>query len=558
MVKIAEIHKKVPLMFRAQTAGRCQLNYLARDTEPDVKRWTSEWIEKATTQLPSFNTGVQTKTYTINWRFVTNAGQDDGIIRPVIGAKGIPFYPGSSMKGAFSRACTPQQRERYCGKDLGNGDFTPGILRFEGGYPTDNKWQEKLIDIVHPQQSWQVKSQTKEGGAFPMISLYKPTLIFGISSPISLEESEWETIWKVWEKALSRGIGCRVSAGYGQPKKTTQTIIYATDLKGEGIASKLLDGTAEFRPNLFKATLRGHALRIFGGLTDPKTAERAVEQLFGGTEGEGGTVGLLTMKFRDTKLDLDTFGSGRWAVYTYDVEGRLSWLLNEKLTNEAERTLGELIQFLLRFAMVLGGFGRSWRRSDHRLFYPDYYKGNNKPLIGCHWQWQGEALIKDVSVGRIDHLGSFIDKGLEKAKNWLKLQGLQINTTLYAKNWRESWHPDKVQVWGRLAEEGQEDSLAIYWLHRPYQKADPYSDISQGQIYHTSVTGSMGQVGYLWHRMYPLVRLSRNPDNSKKATTTFQYLEFLTIFPDGSQDAKDFLVFLNSSRSQFQKLWPVG
>lgn len=289
MVNIPNPHKKVPMMFQAQIGGRCQLNYIDKNADQsDIERWTSEWLERADSVLPNFSPGVEAKAYQINWRFVTNGGQDDGIIRPVLGAKGIPFYPGSSMKGAFAQACTSEERRRYCGYEINSKDMAPGILRFHGVYPINNQWQEKLIDIVYPQQQWQVKTQEKEGGAFPLISLHKPELFFGISSSILLEENEWNEVWKIWEKALSLGIGCRVSAGYGQPKKFSGKVIYNTVLEGRGIASKLLNNTAEFRPNLFKASIRGHALRIFGGLTDSKTAEKAVEGLFGGIQGDGG------------------------------------------------------------------------------------------------------------------------------------------------------------------------------------------------------------------------------------------------------------------------------
>ncbi|MEH2011571.1 hypothetical protein [Nostoc sp.] len=102
------------------------------------------------------------------------------MICPVIGARGWPFYPGSSMKGIFRRACTIiEQAECYCGKDIKGGDFQPGILRFHGGYPTSDTWQENLVDIVHPQQDWQVKDDKKSAGAFVQISLCKPELIFG-------------------------------------------------------------------------------------------------------------------------------------------------------------------------------------------------------------------------------------------------------------------------------------------------------------------------------------------------------------------------------------------
>jgi CRISPR-associated protein Cmr6 len=117
MPNIPDAAKKVPLMFQAQTAGRCQLQRLVKDVpQQDAERWASQWIEKAYPDAPDFGEGVQSRNYTLSWRFLTNGGQDDGVSRPVIGARGWPFYPGSSMKGIFRRACTPEQAERYCGK----------------------------------------------------------------------------------------------------------------------------------------------------------------------------------------------------------------------------------------------------------------------------------------------------------------------------------------------------------------------------------------------------------------------------------------------------------
>jgi CRISPR-associated protein Cmr6 len=51
---------------------------------------------KSLSQCPDFGDGVQSRTYTISWRFLTNGGQDDGISRPVIGARGWPFYPAAA------------------------------------------------------------------------------------------------------------------------------------------------------------------------------------------------------------------------------------------------------------------------------------------------------------------------------------------------------------------------------------------------------------------------------------------------------------------------------
>ena len=548
------------MMFRAQINGRCQIQRLIPSAqEQDATRWADEWVDKTYPNLSQADSVVQTRTYTLTWRFITNSGQDDGVIRPVIGARGWPFYPGSSMKGIFRRACTKEQAERYCGKSLPEGDFLPGILRFHGGYPTDTTWTENLVDIVHPQQNWQVKTGNKDSGAFIQISLYKPTLKFSLSSIVSIEDSEWEIIWNIWEKALSTGIGCRVCAGYGQPQTHTGNILYQTRIKGEGQAAKLIDGVGEFRANVFRAALRGHALRIFGGLTHADKADEIVNNLFGGVQG-GAIVGLLGMSFRNSHLNLGTFGRGSYTQPTYNLEGELVWLLARQLPrSEHEETLKKLVAALTQFAMLLGGFGKSWRRADHRLFFEEYYDDEYKPLIGCHWQWSGtRSLMRDVQVRKLEQVGEFIDKVRQTAQEWMQLQGITPNPAQKAP-WREAWHPETVQVWGREASDA-EDCEAIFWLHQPYQQAIARVQ-PEGSIYRSSVTGQMGQIGRLWHRMYPLVRLVRNPEDPNGRPIprpTQKYFELLTLFPDNSAESQQFVQFLNSQQSQpkgFQKLW---
>ena len=123
----------------------------------------------------------------------------------------------------------------------------------------------------------------------------------------------------------------------------------------------------------------------------------------------------------------------------------------------------------------------------------------------------------------------------------------------------EAWHPDNVQVWGREAE-NKEDARAIFWLHKPYQE-EIRSIQSEGSIYRSSVTGQMGQIGRLWHRMYPVVRLIKNSQDPKGKPIpkkTFKYLEILTFFPDDSRESQDFIKFLNSQQNRlnnFQQLW---
>jgi CRISPR-associated protein Cmr6 len=562
MTAIADAAQKIPMMFRSQVEGRCQLQRIdprRRGYEKqDVQIWTEQWIDKAEEQPPQFSDSVQTRAYQLTWRFITNSGQDDGVIRPVIGARGMPFYPGSSMKGIFRRAAQQLEQtdeipvgscDRYCGKTLSKGDFHPGILRFHGGYPTSNAWTEGLVDIVHPQKEWQVQehdTRTKPGGAFAQISLYKPELRFGISSTTPLLANEWETIWQIWEKAIAVGIGCRVCAGYGQVQTQSANVLFRCRLKGQGLASKLLDGSLEFRPNVFRAALRGHALRIFGGLTNERNATALVDTLFGGIQRQQAKWGLLSMQFCDRTLDLDP-NEG-----TYNVTGDLSWQSTQPLPPETQAALKELVKRLMQFAMLLGGFGKSWRRADHQLFLEDY----ENQIIGCHWQWASKnSLLAYNSVRKLEDVSSFIETVQAAAHNWMQIQGIVPRTSLQT-DWRESWHLDNVQIWGRLAED-RNNSLAIQWLHREYSydyKSGREVPIS---IKGTSVTGKLNQIGRLWHRMYPVVSRKPDPDNDGKflPKPTPNYLELLTIFPDETQDFNRFLEFLSHERSGFQRLW---
>jgi CRISPR-associated protein Cmr6 len=551
--------ESVPMMFRAQIQGRCQLQYAQSDHS---ERWTEEWLEGSHPNPPQYeDNALKSYQIQISWRFVTNGGQDSSVIRPVIGAKGLPYYPGSSMKGVFKKACeTDAQKNRYCGTI-----DSPGILRFMGGYPI-NDWSKNLVDIVHPQQSWQVQSQDtskKQGGAFVQISLYKPELQFGISSTVKLDDEEWEIIWQIWERALSMGIGCRVCAGYGQPKTHTGDLLYKVYLKGQGQASQLFNREAEFRPNMFRAALRGHALRIFGGLTDANTAENLVDGLFGGISRSEPKVGLIGMMFQEQSTDTDTLGSfrsGRFTAPTYDIEGELYWLLARRLLSEEKpekkrKILIELIKCLTQFSMIFGGFGKSWRRADHRLFFKDYYCNQEKPLIGCHWQWHKASLVKDVCVRNYEDISKFVDKIQKVARSWMEIEGIQPQPNCIP-DWREAWHPDLVQVWARIAEE-KEDSKAIYWFHQPYQNAYPSAGIPEGTIKGTNIAGKVNQIGRIWHRMYPIIESKPSPKDSRRRipVLTDRYLEILTFFPGNSSASKDFLNYLQVVQKSFQMVY---
>ncbi|MEH1896400.1 MAG: hypothetical protein V7K94_14085 [Nostoc sp.] len=529
---------EVPLMFQAQISGRGQIQYIKNPEQSE--RWVDEWLEGSAIDPPTFNTNIKTKEYKITWRFVSNSGQDEDIIRPVIAAKGFPFYPGASMKGAFLRACTSEQGARYCGGKLNSNDTIPGILRFHGGYPKDATWVDQpLIDVVHPQQNWQIKNNDSHS-AFIQISLYQPTLIFGISSTKKIELSEWETIWTIWDKAIERGIGSRVSAGYGQPINHPETKLVSVNLRGRGLASQLIDKTGEFRPNIFKAALRGHTLRLFSGVTDENTAEELTRELWGGFAGKNGAVvGQLGIAFNAVDLEMDVYRYGNVTMPIYELNtGTLNILSMGEISKEYKKELKTLATQILRFAMLLGGFGKSWRRINHQIFFPDYLNG--KPMIGCHWELTKQSNQYYFLVNSLSHITNILNDIHKTLNNWLKLK--EKTPTNKLTSWRESFHPQKVQVWGRIAQD-EDDSLAVRWFHGNYQGSK--------SIKGSSLTGKMSQIGRIWHRMYP--RYIKNKEGEMKRKER-EFVELLTIFPDKKDErTQEFLTFL--ATSDFTKLW---
>jgi CRISPR-associated protein Cmr6 len=81
----------------------------------------------------------------------------------------------------------------------------------------------------------------------------------------------------------------------------------------------------------------------------------------------------------------------------------------------------------------------------------------------------------------------------------------------------------------------------VHWFHKNYYK----NKTIKGSI----LTGKFANIGRIWHRMYPRFIQIDNEDS-----LTNEYIELLTIFPDQSQQTKDFLKFLDK-HSEFERCW---
>jgi len=508
----------VPMEYRAQIEGRCQRQRIKEPSSrpagwrPDIQIWIDEWVERVDSTTPFTTAGLRIVEAQIDWRLISNSGVDEGVIRSVIGAGGWPLIPGSGIKGLFRRACPPERLLRWCGSPCAAGDLSPGILRFHGAWPAqperpeDPDWTQGLLDVAHPQQNWQVGfSNGGEGhSAFGVASLFRPKLRIGLSTTDpSLSEAEWQEILITLKRSLQAGIGGRSCVGYGSTGKLSGDVLFQCGIEGQGPAAKLLDGTPEFRPNMFRSAIRGMALRLFGGLTDAMTAQRVVGRLFGSLgKQDGQNVGLLATAYTEAEVHLGSYGQGKWVQPIYATSGLLQWRQMRPASKHEDMTLlADLLAALHGLTMGLAGFGRGWRRPDHRIFLSDY----GRTPIGCHWQWSDPAQLPPwIHVQSPSELTQLLQRAQKLASRWLQATGVDPGQPA---PWREVINHQRMRIWTR---EGSDinDARAIEWFHWAARSgSDQHSDARD--LKGTDLAGRRNQVGRIWNRMLPLISHSQ-------------------------------------------------
>jgi CRISPR-associated protein Cmr6 len=531
----------VPMMYRAQI-GRCSLQYAGSGA--DRNQWLDEWVDprnnateprhqhlEQTIREASFHC-VKVE---FPYRVFSNCGQDS-IQRPVLDVRGIPFIPGSSVKGLFRRACRERDRienrsinesltNKYCGD---KENLKPGCLRFHGAYPIGN-WANRVLDVVHPQQLRQlgVNSSNKPTSASTLISLYQPTLIFKFSS--TDKSVNWQEVETLLYEALRRGVGGKTSTGYGlggKPEGQSKLLpeythqqndrnVFHLKLKGEGISPLLLDKKHEFRPNMFKATLRSHLSRLLAGVCDCEPAVKATVNYFlgGPDRRDNDREGIIQLFWESPEPNYDEDKRPT----SYETEGVLHIAAQINDFN--------FVLEVLKFAYIMGGFGKSWRRVWHEKFYPDYFKKEEKKFhIGCHWESLTPNWVEFQHPNANQQLQDFLEQLYQKCCARLGSRPPKSLT------WREAWHPDRVLVYSNVVN----DSEVVRLFHNDIFKTTPAIGGRQpGDKKPTSVSS-------VWHRMLPL------PDN--------QYLEIVTIFhadrtPWKRQEADQLKPFIKAVKS---------
>jgi len=485
--------REIPMMYRAQIRGRCSLQYAGNNQH--LNQWLKEWARLKSEQQPCYQyteppkLGLDGSTYRIKvefpFRLFSNSGQDS-ILRPVLGKNGVPCIPGSSIKGLFLRVCQADdkaqqrsQEESLARKYCGDAE-QPGVLRFHSAYPVGN-WAERIGDVVHPQENWQVKGKRdKSETALALISLYKPLMVFEFSS--ADPSINWQKVKWLLLEALQRGVGGKTSTGYGlggnfpgKPLVNPKCPI-DVELSGVGVSSVLRSGEPEFRPNLFKAALRGHTRRLLAGVCPNEDAVQCETQRLFGSTGAEGVVKILWQSQPSVDKEL-----------AYNVKGILYI--------DAPQSDVNFIRQVLKFAFTMGGFGRSWRRVWHKDFYNPVYDKKYSKLIGCHWRSPDFDDIKTTQ-----DLKKFLEDLNQTCRDRLR------SNSPRSLNWKEAWNPRRVAVYAKVVQSSQ----VIDLFHDGDFKTTPaIGGKNPGETRPTSVS-------CVWHRMLPL--------------KDGQYLEIVTVF----------------------------
>ena len=566
----------LPMEYRAQIPIRCQRQFIsdghAHDAAqpPDVVTWIDEWVRGASEQLPrsldmlTMRKSIRAIRIRINQRLISNSGIDDGLIRPTIAAGGWPIIPGSSIKGLFRRRCKELGEPRsisWCGNSCRDDEAKQGSLRFHGAFPANPEWRKERgtnsLDLVHPQWKWQLGHKDLNHSAFAVISLNKPEIIIPISSSDStITEDDWNDIENILVTAIqSSGIGGRTASGYGVSGEIKpEQVLFQCSVLGRGTAGKLLNGKSEFRSTMFRAAIRGMALRIFGGICDENTAEQKVDELFGGVTGEKPRRGILNCRYIDKNLPLLEQSRTKYTFALYTVSGRLQWGVNSlerHITEEELCNIKLLLQSLHGLVMTLGGFGKGWRRIDHEIFGKSLKEsGYTTAPIGCHWQWDDyeslPSLLKVMS-------GAGIQSLLETARSCaFKLIGSEVSLDLA--DWQEVIHPKRSFIWTRIAA-NPTDSLAMKWFHAkgfenssvPVALRLNRTEIG-GRLENKRFNDGPTSVSRAWHRMYPLLGHQEAPRlNNAEAKPSSN--------PAAFQRAQKGTSITNSSKSVPIRFW---
>lgn len=449
---------------------------------------------------------------------------------------GVPYIPASSLKGV-ARAWAKNDNNVDLAQInflLGQLDEGVGAVQILDAFPTEPCLS---IDIANPQWHWQQDNQVQYNPQpHFFLSMKEPEIVIGLKlTGRGIAKSADVNIVKNWlENALKTGIGSRVSAGYGRTSNKAALPyssehhfhFYSQGVYGANPPNKENNwqGDTEFRSIALRGVLRYWFRAIALGLYDVETTKRLENQLFGQLSQEG-TIRLSTVITEKEQ------GNRKHPYY---------WNGFILLEAKKEKHLN-LIEYVLKLASHIGGFGRGSRRPLHL---------NNKRLRGCYWELSDFILPCAESDWQIfieDVLDSFRAIQPETNPSNLRLENqnnryqdvLNYDTNIFLIPSEYLEYPSDVDDWYT---EGYENHVLGEGLRLLYS-----SDLFKGRNPqgrgNVNVGGTLGIPSFVWIK-------SNYPDDEDE--TPYQTV---TIFGVNQRDREYFAKEMSRQSHQSIQVW---
>ncbi|MBW4700159.1 MAG: type III-B CRISPR module RAMP protein Cmr1 [Aphanocapsa lilacina HA4352-LM1] len=280
------------------------------------------------------------------------------VLHPIYG---VPYIPASSLKGAARAWARKHHDQQQIEKLLGSLEGGVALVEIFDAFPARPCLS---TDMANPQWSWEGERVKYGPSPHALLTMNQPELVIGLAPTRRGEQSDVALVKQWLQEALSEGLGSRVSAGYGRTglkPALSHSKSYNFGLWTQGMYGAEPNRTAEFRPTAIRGVLRYWFRAIALGLYPSQQARDFEEELFGSLGVEG-----------NTRLAMHGQSSGG---------GNRPYVFEGELLLEA-KDIGclQLVEYVLHFAVCLGGVGRGARRPLH-FNYPR--------MRGCHWELEG-------------------------------------------------------------------------------------------------------------------------------------------------------------------------
>lgn len=473
------------------------------------------------------------------------------IMHPVYG---IPYVPASSIKGIL------RSWARESGKDTSQINHLFGFLdgtaasmaaiEIIDAFPSGPSLS---LDVATPQWSWQGNDVTYGPAPHQMLSLENLTINIGLTYTSRGNETDVKIALDWLAQTLSiKGLGSRVSAGYGQAELINIPLIEEEQLstddeshltsKNQEINSHLrsehcfklwsqgMSGAdssqREFRPAAVRGMLRYWFRAVALGLYTPQHCMELEARLFGTIEPKAvqGSV-VIKAQFEEDLASLDDPKIPHYVSGTVVLEAK-------------DKRHLTLIQHVLKLAIHLGGVGRGTRRPLH-WNDDDRYSG----LRGCYWQpeekdrldcnrgiWQNFIRgLKDsfINVQQPDpaEILSLGDPGEPGNRHQ---DVLNSHAEIFLVPSPEMIHPN--QISGSWSKNGMSSAIRGQALEFLYSSSD-YKGKNRKGIGNEFVGGKLGTPSFVWIASNNL----NIPRQSYQVVTVFSIDQSSSSSPKGRQ-----------------------